>query len=303
MGMYDVVTIADVCADLIVVGQHKPRFGQVELLADSYALELGGSASIFASQIAKLGGKVALVAMLGNDSLGSFLQQRIQALGIDTSYLQFSNTSKTPLGLNLSIKEDRAMLTVLGSLTELSFSHVPYKLLNLTRHWHIAGYFLLNQLTNGWPAFIEKLKSKRITISLDTNWAPDGDWHRVMELLPLVDVFLPNENEAMAITNQSDYRKAGVALSSLVKCVVIKRGAEGASAFVEGVETLQSIPVEIKSTLQVIDTTGAGDSFDGGFIIEWLKKSPLEQCLATGIACGTSSVQAAGGINGQLTLS
>jgi sugar/nucleoside kinase (ribokinase family) len=60
------------------------------------------------------------------------------------------------------------------------------------------------------------------------------------------------------------------------------------------------VPDALRKDLPVVDTTGAGDSFDGGFIFEWLRKASLNKCLETGIACGTSSVQRAGGINGQL---
>ncbi len=300
--MYDVVSIADVCADLIIIGNEKPCFGQVEKLAESYELELGGSASIFASQFSKLGGKVALIGSLGQDTLGAFLLERLNQLGIDTSHLQITSTSKTPLGLNLSVKEDRAMITVLGSMAEISFLQISDEVLHQTRHWHIAGFFLLQQLISKWPEFIQKLITRNITISLDTNWAPNGDWHHVIELLPTIDVFLPNENEAMAITKKHDYKSAGIYLSEIGKLIVIKRGSEGASAFLNGKEIIATIPSKSNSTIQVVDTTGAGDSFDGGFIYEWLKGSSIDQCLNTGIACGTSSVQKAGGINGQLVI-
>ena len=298
---YDVVSIADVCADLIIISKEKPVFGQVEKIAQSYEMEVGGSAAIFASQVAKLGGKTALLSVVGNDALGTFIIDRMQGIGIDTQHIYKSATAKTPLGLNISVEGDRSMLTVLGSLNEISFALANENIINQTRHWHIAGYFLLPQLVTHWLDFIVRLTAKNISISLDTNWAPRENWEDVKNLLPHVDVFLPNENEAMAITGQSNYLKAGIELSKICKLLVIKRGSEGASIFVGGKETHHALPQQTQTLLKVVDTTGAGDSFDGGFIYEWLKQSSLNKCLETAIACGTSSVQAMGGINGQLT--
>jgi sugar/nucleoside kinase (ribokinase family) len=297
---YDVVALADACADLIIVSKEKPAFNQVEKLAESYEIEVGGSASIFASQVAKLGGTVALISVVGNDPLGKFIVDKMQRIGIDTRHISKSTIAKTPLGLNISVDGDRAMLTVIGSLREVSFALVTETIISQTKHWHIAGYFLLPQLHGEWLRFIKGLMSKNISISLDTNWAPDGNWKQVKELVPCLDIFLPNENEAIAITGQADYLSAGIELSKMCKLIVIKRGSKGASAFVAGKETFQAVPKEMQETLKVIDSTGAGDSFDGGFIFEWLRNATLEKCLKTAIACGTSSVQAMGGINGQL---
>ena len=297
---YDVMAIADLFADVVIVGREKPEFGQVEKLADAYVIELGGSAPIFASQFAKLGGKIALVSVLGDDLLGGFLEQRMRAIGIDTQHIVRSKTRETPLGLNISVDGDRSLLTVLGALMEVSPALASEEIVRQTRHWHIAGYFLLEQLIGFWPSFLEGLRNKGITVSLDTNWAPTGNWRQVAELLPRVDVFLPNENEAMAITGKSDYRSAGIDLAKTCRLVVVKRGADGASAFVDGKEVYQAVPDALRKNLRVVDTTGAGDSFDGGFIFEWLRKAPLRKCLETGIVCGTSSVQCAGGINGQV---
>ncbi|RPI42297.1 MAG: sugar kinase, partial [Bacteroidetes bacterium] len=191
---------------------------------------------------------------------------------------------------------DRSMLTVLGAMNEIKPSMVDDRLLEMIRHWHISSYFLLTTLTGFWPGFLEKLKKKGITISLDTNWSPGGNWERVAEILPMVDLFLPNEVEAMSITGEKDYREAGRLLSDRSGLVVIKRGEEGASAFRARKETLMSVKEVIAGEVQVVDTTGAGDSFDGGFIFEWLKGQPVEQCMVTAIVCGTRNVQHMGGI-------
>jgi sugar/nucleoside kinase (ribokinase family) len=299
MKQFDIVNVADISADLVITGQEKPSFGQVETLAESYELELGGSGPIFASQFAKLGGRIAVLTVVGNDLLGKFILQRMEEVGIDTRYIRSSDMNVTPLGLNMSIKGDRSMLTVLGTLNEITPELVEQLPLDLVRHWHMAGYFLLPQLIPFWPGFLRKLKQKGITVSLDTNWSPSENWDQVQEILPLVDLFLPNEQEAMAITGSAGIREAGRMLNRQCPTVVIKRGGEGATLFSKEDEIDTTVEEHWKQPVMLVDTTGAGDSFDAGFIYEWLRGSPPESCLRTGVICGTSSVHGVGGIEAQ----
>jgi sugar/nucleoside kinase (ribokinase family) len=293
---YDVANIADIFADVVIIGNDMPAFGQSETLAEGYAIELGGSGPIFAAQFTRLGGRIAILGIIGTDLIGDFVKDRLMKLGITTKYIQRSSHQMTPLGLNISIGGDRSMLTVLGSINEISPSIIDNALLNEVRHWHIASFFLLSTLVQFWPGFLKKLKKRKITCSLDTNWSPLGNWEQVTEILPFVNVFLPNEAEARHITGAGDYRHAGIELSRIVPLVVIKRGEEGASAFVRGNETRLTVQDSWEDDIRVVDTTGAGDSFDGGFIFEWLKQSALEQCLKTAMQCGIRNVQHAGGI-------
>ena len=299
MRKFDVVNVADIFADVVITGHEKPSFGQVETLAESYEIELGGSGPIFASQFAKLGGRVAVITVIGEDSMGDFIQHRMEEVGIDTSYVRRSRLNKTPLGLNISIDADRSMLTVLGTLNEITPELVEQVELERIRHWHIAGYFLLPSLFPFWPGFLKKLKAHGITCSLDTNWSPTGNWEQVLEILPLVDLFLPNEQEAMSITRTSHYQEAGKILAGQTGTVVVKRGGEGASVFSGSREFSTTIRDHWKEEIQVVDTTGAGDSFDGGFIYEWLREADPAQCLRTGVLCGTSNVQGVGGLQSQ----
>jgi len=293
---YDVIAVADIFADVIIVSKNKPEFDQVEKMAEGYALELGGSAPIFASQFAKLGGRIAITTFIGQDALGDFLLQRLREVKVDCSKV-FRSALPTPLGLNISVSQDRALLTVLGALQDISAKLLDESFLSKTRHWHIAGYFLIPQLIEYWPRWAARLQEHGITISLDTNWSPNGNWKQVQSLLPLVNVFLPNEAEAMAISGMDNYYDAGVTLSESVNWVVIKRGADGASVFHRGIETKPQFEL---SHVAVADTTGAGDNFDAGYIFEWLRGASAQECLKMAIRCGTSSVQNLGGISGQV---
>ncbi len=296
---FDVANIADIFADLVITGPDKPSFGQVETLADSYEVELGGSGPIFASQYAKLGGSISVITVVGKDRMGDFVTDRMRELGIDTRYVRQSENHRTPLGLNISVEGDRSMLTVLGTLQEINPGLVPGDILDFVRHWHISGYFLLPELFDFWPGFLMQAREKGITTSLDTNWSPEGNWDRVQEILPLVDLFLPNEEEAMAITGSSDPSMAGRLLSQKIPMVIMKRGAKGATIFKEKEEIHLPVETVVPGPLEVVDTTGAGDSFDAGFIYEWLKGGSPEGCLQKAIRCGSSNVQGIGGIRSQ----
>lgn len=298
---FDVVSVADLFADVVVVGREHPRFGQMEVLADTYEIEVGGSAPIFAAQFAKLGGRPCLVGRVGRDPLGQLVRLRLLAAGVDLSYVRSFPGQPTPLGLNLSVGGDRAMLTVLGCLNALGPDELP-PLERLARHVHIAGYFLLDQLHDYFLRSATQWRAAGLTISLDTNWAPAGNWERVHELLPLVDVFLPNENEAKAISGSDDTNDAGILLSMRTPLVVVKKGAAGAAAFSTGGVTSANIPPELVRRYPLVDTTGAGDSFDAGFVHAWLKRRALAECLEQAILCGTASTSALGGLAAQYTI-
>ncbi|WP_432708016.1 carbohydrate kinase family protein [Pedobacter sp.] len=298
----DLIAIADLCIDILIDAQVKPAYGQVEQLADQYAIDLGGSVGIFASQIAKLGGSIGVISKIGDDPQGRIILESLEKAGVDLSLVEIIPDEQTPMGLNLSCKGDRAMLTYLGTLKLIEPSVFTPLLVDRASHWHIGSYFLLNNLIPYWPGWIKTLKEAGVTVSLDTNWDPDGDWTRVQEILPLIDVFLPNEAEALAISGKANLLEAGQFLSTQCPLVVIKRGGEGALLFAENEVIDFKIPADLLVNLNIVDTTGAGDNFDAGFIFEWLAGQDYNTCLYRGVQCGTESLKALGGVKSQILL-
>ncbi len=297
MSEYDVIAFGDTCVDLIINGSDVvPEFGQVEKLVDNYTLELGGSCCIFAAQAAKLGLKVGLLGRVGDDAFGNLLLQRLQEAGVDTRHMVVDPSLKTGLTVHLTQPGDRAMLTHPGSLNALIPADVTDAFLASARHIHYGSLFLHTGLLSEWTAIIKRAKSFGLTVSLDTNWDPDDRWDAgLTDTLPLVDIFLPNEQEALRIARLNHLEEAITYLRKRVKILALKRGADGASVYQEN----QSNQCTVEAAKVGGDGIGAGDSFDAGFVTAWLRGLPIDQCLEVACFCGRSVAGEIGGFSGQ----
>jgi sugar/nucleoside kinase (ribokinase family) len=293
---HDLVVLGDCNPDLVLTGDVEPRFGQVEKVVDGGALRLGGSASIVAAGAARLGLRTVLVAVVGDDALGRAQREALERRDVDTTALVVDPERPTGVTVVLSRGEDRAMLTALGTIDRLSGELVDRALLTAARHVHVAAYFLQPRLREDLPDLLRAARQAGATTSLDTNWDPSGAWDGgLMEVLPLVDVFLPNLAEACAISGEHDADAAAAALARSVGTVAVKLGPAGAIARA-GDESARAAALEI----EVVDTTGAGDSFDAGFLTGRLRGWPLQDCLRLACACGSLSNRA-GGVDAQPT--
>jgi sugar/nucleoside kinase (ribokinase family) len=295
--MFDILVAGEINPDLILSGNVTPEFGQVEQLVDSAALTVGSSSAIFACGAARLGLKVAFIGVCGDDVFGRFMLEELQARGVNISNVILLPNGQTGLSVILSRGVDRAILTHSGLITALKAGDVTDSLLQQTHHLHVAGYFLQTALQSGLPGLFVRARSIGLTTSLDTNWDPSGEWRGFDELLRLTNIFLPNENEALALSGASTAEAALQILSRKSQVVVIKCGRCGALARQGNITT--SAPA---LPMQVVDTIGAGDTFDAGFIYGWLNGWGLEKSLMLAVACGSLSTRAVGGISAQPTL-
>lgn len=275
----------------------EPRFGQQEVLVNSFEMTIGSSSAIFACGAARLGLKTTLIGVVGEDPLGKFMLEALQQRAVDISPVLIDRNRKTGVSLILSRGSDRAILTYLGCIDALEANQVPDSLLAQTRHLHVCSIFLQSQLRSGLTSLFDRARRLGVSISLDTNWDPSGKWEGILQLIAHVDIFLPNEQEALAITASSDLKRALDVLAQQCPLVVVKRGERGAIAR-QGGETVAAEAL----TVPVVDTVGAGDSFDAGFIYGYLAGFSLKKALQLGIACGSLSTRAAGGVNAQPTL-
>ncbi len=298
MADYDLLVLGEINVDLILGAEEiVPVFGQ-EILVDETTLTLGGSSVIFACGAARLGLRVGYVGVVGDDEFGRFMLREMSSRGVDVEPAIVDPAVNTGITVSLSTPADRAMLTYSGSIAALTAERVDRALFGRTRHLHVGSYFLQTGLQNGLPELLAQARVEGLTVSQDTGWDPHERWNSgFWETLAQTDVFLPNVNEARAITGAADAETALEALVQKVPLVTIKQGAEGAIAR-RGEKTVRAVPPSV----QVVDTTGAGDSFAAGFVYGYLADWSLEKTLRLACACGALATRKPGGTNGQATL-
>lgn len=294
---FDLLVAGEINPDLILSGDVEPAFGQVEKCVDSATLTIGSSSVIFACGAARLGLRVAFIGKCGDDLFGRYMLEAMQERGIDTRAVMQIPGGHTGMSVILNRGSDRAILTYPGLIAALSAEDIPDDLLGQARHLHIASYFLQTALQPGLPDLFRRARRLGLTTSLDPNYDPGASWQGIRDLLALTDVFLPNQTEACALTGTDDPTEAARTLGRQTGTVAVKMGAQGALG-VQG-EVLAHAPA---LSVPVVDTVGAGDSFDAGFLYGYLQGWTLERCLRLGAVCGSLSTRAAGGTAAQPTL-
>jgi sugar/nucleoside kinase (ribokinase family) len=289
----DLLVVGDLNADLVLRGgEIEPVFGQREQLVDHAELVLGGSGGIFAAGAAKLGLETAMVACVGTDALGTAMIEALQQAGVDTSAVIRTADAATGISVALARPGDRAILTAPGALARLRAEDVPPELLARARHVHVSSPFLQEGLHPGLRALADGARSS----SLDTGWDPREEWSVPLDAF---DVLLPNSEEALRLAGRTDgdVEAAARELAARGPTVVVKLGAEGALATAgDEIVRVAGTPVE------PVDSIGAGDAFDAGFLAARLNGDNLAEALALGCACGALSTRRAGGTAGQPTL-
>lgn len=300
--MTGVLVAGDANLDLVLRGDVVPRFGQAEQLLDGADLVLGSSAGICAAGLARLGVDTALVARVGADVFGARTRELLADAGVDTSAVAVTE-EPTGVSVILSAPDDRAILTLTGALASLTGEDVRAALESTgATHLHVASFFLVPQLARELPEVLGRARERGVTTSLDTNWDPAERWHGVAECLPHLDVLLPNAQEALALAralgdDPADAVAASVALARRGPLVVVKDGADGGFATRPDGTVVRAAGLVV----DVVDTTGAGDSFDAGFLAAWLDGLSLEEAVRWAAVAGSLSTRAAGGTGGQAT--
>lgn len=292
----DVLVIGDANPDLLLRGDVVPAFGQAETLVDAADLVLGGSAAIVACGLARLGVATALAATVGRDLYGAFVRDTLIQRGVDVRWLRTDPETATGLSVVLSVG-DRAILTHPGTIATTGPEVVDQDLVDAVRHVHSASYFLQPRLAQHLPGVLSRARRSGAGTSLDTNWDPAQRWAGVDRLLDHTDVLLPNAAELLALTGRSDREEAARDVLDHDCAVALKDGASGGVLW----ETGGSVARVTAPDVDPIDTTGAGDSFDAGFISALVEGLPGEECLTRAVRCGSLSTRGVGGTAAQPT--
>jgi sugar/nucleoside kinase (ribokinase family) len=282
-----VVCLGRTYCDIIFTGLHEmPVLGQ-ERFSDSVTIAAGGGAYITAAHLSALGRPAALLTRLGTDPLSCSLVPELEASGIDLSLIERSDDAGPQPTVALVKDGERAFVSRRAGGSRPSTLEQALSAPDVA-HLHIAEFATLKDN----PDVIAMARRFGLTISLDPSW--DDELIRrhadFFETCTGVDVFFPNNEEGKALTGESSDEAILRRLQERFPLVVLKRGDCGAMALSgSACVSADALPVD------VVDTTGAGDAFNAGFLHTWLGTSDLERSLSAGIEAGARSVQSAGG--------
>lgn len=231
---------------------------------------------------------------LGKDETGDFLLRCLRDRGVDTSQIIQSSAGRTGICVVMSFPHEYAMASFPGIRETFCLEEVNLNYVRTAKHMHMSSFYLQPALRPGCQKLFRMAKEAGMTTSLDPDVDPSGEWNGgMLEVLPYVDIFLPNEQEAAKISGQANATEALNTLSKLARTVVIKRGARGVLTKCGG-----SIVEAPGFLIQPVDTTGAGDSFNAGFVSQFIQRAPLVDSVAWGNACGALSTRLLGGTEG-----
>jgi sugar/nucleoside kinase (ribokinase family) len=285
----DCLVAGDANMDLLLDGVIRLEPGK-EKLAQTMELMLGGSSAITAYNLARLGARVGFAGIVGNDIFGQFLKGKLEDAGIDLQTLTVDRREKTGITVWHSQRGQRAAVTYAGTIAKLKAPQVSAAL-DHARHLHVGAYFLLANLHPGAAALFRKAKRAGLTTSLDCNYDPTEKWDSHLQaVLQHTDIFFPNETEALRITRTKTAEKAALRLSETVRVVAVKLGERGVLMRTQGATwQVPALPA------RVVDTTGAGDSFNAGFLARFLAGADTRESAEAGIAAAAKTIAVMGG--------
>ncbi len=288
----DVLVVGELNVDLILDDiQGFPEIGK-EIIANKFTVTLGSSSAIFASNLSSLGNKVTFLGKVGNDSFSQLIISSLASKGVNTELILRSDEYNTGATIVMNYDMDRANVTFPGAMEYLEVPEVTDDILAMAKHLHVSSIFLQPLLKKDIVTLFSRAKSMGLTTSMDPQWDPEEKWDLdLMNLLPNIDVFMPNIKEFNLLTGENDLHHSLEKVRSFANNIIIKDGENGAHLW-DGTE-LYTKPAYLNP--KVSDCIGAGDSFNAGFIHPYLQAKDLKHCVETGNIIGAISTTQPGG--------
>ena len=290
---FDLVVFGEFFSDMIFYSlPQRPRFGE-ESKTDSFLVAPGGGLSTTAIAASRLGTVTGIITRVGADAEYLPTWNQIAQEKLDITACDFRKDLPTALTVCIAYKTDRMMVThePINRRLEDLLDHEPVRRkLSQTRHVHLACAL---RRPAKWQPVLRGLRERGITISADFGWNPDISVNQLISIIRFCDFIFPNEHEALAITGASSPMNALEKLQEWVKVPVVKLGAKGALLMAEGTVYRQpALPVPL------VDATGVGDAFNGGFLHAFLHGMGWDDCLRAGNICGSLAGTRPGGSEG-----
>lgn len=291
---WDVYVCGDINIDLIVSGVDRiPAPGQEEEVPYMGTFP-GGGAALFTMGMGKLGLRTVFQGAVGDDFYGSMLREELEAAHVDTILLAMDRGESTGISISFTNASDRSFLTYRGTGQRKRLEAADMSMMKKARHIHVTGYEgSADQELYG--RFLRQVKEETdASVSFDVGWDGSGEWSRgIYELFPMIDILFMNETEALHYSRLSAAAEAAMDFAGRCGQAVIKLGSRGALSVKDGaVYCAKGYPVT------AVDTTGAGDSFNAGYVYGFLKGFDVPGCLQCGNGCGALSVTRPGGSTG-----
>lgn len=292
MNEFDVLVVGELNVDIILNDiQGFPHIGK-EIVSKEMNITLGSSSAIFASNLSSFNTKVAFMGKMGNDNFSRLVLESLQKKKVHTDFIIRSEIYQTGLTMVMNYGPDRANVTFPGAMELLVDTEITDGMLKKAKHLHVSSVFMQTGLKPDLSKLFKRAKKLGLTTSMDPQWDPSEKWELDLpELLPHVDVFMPNFEEFRNLSHSDDMLSGLKRIDSFSNIVVVKDGERGAHLWKKG--KLISKPAFLNK--KVVDCIGAGDSFDAGFISEFVKGGELERCLEIGNLAGALNTTGHGG--------
>ena len=293
----DVLVIGDLNTDLILREiKGLPSIGK-EILFDDYSIVIGGSGGIFANVISQIGCTTGIISKISDDFFGEFLIKKCIKNGVKTELLKTISGTNTGLTLSLSYPEGKSQISELKLLKNMKVEEIIFDRIDSLKHVHFTSYFMMDSLKKNYIDLISKIREryKNVTISFDTNDDPEEKWDkRLLDIFKNIDILLLNERESLGISRKKNYSEAIKFFSKYTRIVIIKLGKEGYIANIDK-EIYRGYCYNLLNK-NFLDSTGAGDNFNAGFVFGFLKKINYEENLLFANYCGETSIEYMGGV-------
>lgn len=286
--------------------QGEPAPGR-ERVVEDVLITIGSSSAICATILARLGARVRFVGRVGADWFGRYAIDMLQREGVTVS-VAVEPAVRTGLTVAITGTGERMLLTFPGAMATTRAGDLPLSEVSGTRHLHFGSFYLQRAMQQDLPGVLRWAVEAGMTTSLDPGHDPAEAWTGLEAVLPWVDVLILNQQEAVGAARALEpanratgerppagAHDAARALASRVRrMVVVKCGGDGAFLLTKDGDEIASAPFPV----EVVDSTGAGDAFDAGFLAQWLRGARLGASLEFANACGAIATTYLGGTPG-----